>query len=909
MHNVFSNIRLKYQLILLLTLPTLVILIYSSKHVADNWSHLQEVRHTQTIETRSAAFRKLITKLQLERGMSAGYVGSQGKLFKEELKQHRLDSDLELKNILLLINQPDSKNLHMDNWLDIGRLRSQLQSLNSIREEVDSLVLSTAFFEHYTQLIELLIHNIELTSTTINDVTLAKKRQELMPLTWLQEYGGEERGLLLLAFSSGGVTAPILQWLTSASRMQSRVVHDLETVHLSSRNRERFSQLLQKPSFSTIDVIRQNTLQKMRKNELLNQIQMLIGYGGLVHHFKDFIIRGDLRDRDLFLLRLKQCKQAIEHYREVPGLSENELIALQTIESTFQSYADKLDFIEKNHLKPDEESKLSLSQLDHRVSIDDSPAQTAINTLQQGFGNIDPQQWFEQASRRINLIVGFQNMLYEELRAYLARMESDSRRWVIYTILGVLLLIISTALIGYIILFRLSSGIHSIARLLQKAHKTGNLSIKINISGKDELGEMATSLNQLLQERVRINHELEQHRHHLEEMVEEKTSELNRQQAINRGIIETSLDGIITVNEHGRVVSFNPAAEQIFQYHQQETIGQPITELIIPEKLIAAHNKGFTNALKMPNHQFLGKRYEVDAKRADGTIIPIEIAMGRTIVGNEVMFTAYLRDISDRLKAQQALEQEKERAEAANQAKSEFLANMSHELRTPMHAILSFSEMGESRIDKAPVEKLGKYFNRINSSGKRLLRLLNDLLDLAKLESGKMQYTFAETDLCPLIDELVEEQHALLKSRSIQLFHHLPDFPTTIPIDSGRIAQVVKNLLSNAIKFTPSGGEIHITLSQEEILASDAGDETIPALKVSVADQGIGIPEDELDSIFGKFIQSSKSNTGAGGTGLGLAICKEIMDAHNGRIWVENRKEGHGCCFHFLLPLKQVDNN
>ena len=901
MHNALSNIRLKYQLILLLALPTLVILSFSFKHVVDNWSHLQEVHRIQAIESLNSHLKQLINSLQRERGLSAGYIGSNGANFANSLLLQRTATDKQLASMSTLISWSESENSLREYGLKLDDLQQELKSINTLRNEVDSLIFTTDFFKRYTHLIEFIITHIRFSSTSSSDITLGQKRQELMDLIWLQEYAGIERGMLSLAFSSGNLSSPILQWVVTSGKMQSKLLGDIESIGIEHKNNQPITQLLNDPSFSTINTIRQNILQKSQKDELLNRIQVFIGYGGMIQDFKNYLIRGDSKYKDLFQLLFRQCKQIIERYRNIPGLSEDEQRALNTIESTFQTYSDKLDIIEKNILNPDPQSKLSHRQLDRVVQVNDKPALAAIGVLQQGFGDVEPQQWFEQASKRINLLINHQNELYNELQAYLSRIETDSRMGVVYTILVLLLLIIATALIGYIILYRLTSGIHSIAMLLQKVHETGDLSTSVNISGRDELGLMATSLNQLLMERKWINHELELHRNRLEEMVEEKTCELNQQQAINRSIIETSLDGIITVNQHGRVVDFNPAAEQIFQYCRQQTIGRPIAELIIPEQLQDAHHEGFSNALRMP-HKQLGKRYEVDAKRADGTTIPIEIAMGRTIIGDETLFTAYLRDISERLQDQRELEEARDRADFANQAKSEFLANMSHELRTPMHAILSFSEMGNSRIDKVSREKLGKYFKQINSSGKRLLVLLNDLLDLAKLESGKMQYTFAKTELYPLFQELIGELHSLLEVQSIELIFHAPGFEATIEIDPGRITQVMKNLLSNAIKFTPSGGEIHIMLTEDLLPADDPANEAVPAIKITVCDQGIGIPEDELDSVFDKFIQSSSSNTGAGGTGLGLPISKEIIAAHHGTIWAENNNGEAGCCFHFLLP-------
>ncbi len=246
----------------------------------------------------------------------------------------------------------------------------------------------------------------------------------------------------------------------------------------------------------------------------------------------------------------------------------------------------------------------------------------------------------------------------------------------------------------------------------------------------------------------------------------------------------------------------------------------------------------------------------------------------------------------------------KEAAERASEAKSAFLANMSHELRSPMHAVLSYARLGEDKCGRVPIEKTVDYFQRIRTSGERLLVLLNDLLDLAKLEARRMTLERKPVLLQELVADIAKEQEGLCIARQLLLVREVGGKVPAVFVDPVRMGQVVRNLISNAIKFSPHGGQIVLCVSLDHLRAGRrAGDmQEVPAVSLIVSDEGPGVPVDELKTVFDKFVQSSKTSNGAGGTGLGLAICKEIVDAHGGTIHVENGESG-GARFVVVLPL------
>ncbi len=249
----------------------------------------------------------------------------------------------------------------------------------------------------------------------------------------------------------------------------------------------------------------------------------------------------------------------------------------------------------------------------------------------------------------------------------------------------------------------------------------------------------------------------------------------------------------------------------------------------------------------------------------------------------------------------------KEAAERANRSKSEFLANISHELRTPMHGILSFSSIGMRNTDNSPRKKLQTYFERIHQSGQRLLLLLNDLLDLSKLEAEKMDFNFTCNSLEDLVSIVISELNALFAEKKLTIKMIGNEIDTSVTCDKERIMQVIHNLLSNAVKFSHPDSIITIAFSYTTIEDKSTQEKRLinkqSAIKVDVKDEGVGVPVNELETIFDQFVQSSKTNTGAGGTGLGLAICKEIVEGHHGVIKAQSIF-GQGTTISFSIPLQ-----
>src|SRR5712671_970989 len=266
-------------------------------------------------------------------------------------------------------------------------------------------------------------------------------------------------------------------------------------------------------------------------------------------------------------------------------------------------------------------------------------------------------------------------------------------------------------------------------------------------------------------------------------------------------------------------------------------------------------------------------------------------------IGRHDEFGVLARLVRDFFAQRQSLIVAREAAEAAGRAKEQFLAGVSHELRTPMHGILSYARFGIKDAATSERGELTDYFKQIDECGTSLLSLVDDLLDASKFEAGQMRLEFEPAPLGDVVQQAADELTTLFQERGLVFELRRDRTLPPVVLDRLRVLQVLRNLLSNAAKFTPAGGNILVRV------ASGKG-----GARVIVEDSGRGIPSAELELVFDKFVQASNTNKGSGGTGLGLALCREIVEAHGGTIWAENRTPG-GTRVVFELPFEGPAEN
>ena len=370
---------------------------------------------------------------------------------------------------------------------------------------------------------------------------------------------------------------------------------------------------------------------------------------------------------------------------------------------------------------------------------------------------------------------------------------------------------------------------------------------------------------------------------------------LRDSQAMQGAILDSALDGVIVIDEGTHIREFSPAAERTFRRSRADALGRELGALILPAEFLVGHLRTFARFLDEGETSAVNRYVECEAERADGERFPVELSVTPLKVGGEALFAAYLRDITERKAAEHELAAARDAAEEANKAKSQFLANMSHELRTPLSAIIGYSEMlQEEMADGADAAGLAPDMHKIENNARHLLGLINDVLDLSKIESGKMEIFVEAFDVEATLRDVASTVGALVGKKGNALSLDLAPDLGRMRSDLTKVRQMLLNLLSNAAKFTESGT---VTLS-----ASRSGDR----LTFAVQDSGIGMTPEQLAKLFGRFQQADASTTSKfGGTGLGLSISRAFATMLGGDITVAS-DYGRGSTFRVELPAEMA---
>lgn len=378
----------------------------------------------------------------------------------------------------------------------------------------------------------------------------------------------------------------------------------------------------------------------------------------------------------------------------------------------------------------------------------------------------------------------------------------------------------------------------------------------------------------------------------LERKVAEQTQDLAAREEKLRMILDTAVDGIITIDAHGHVRTMNQSAERIFGYSANEVVGHNI-KMLMPKPYRDMHDMYLANYIRSGEAHIIGIGREVVGLRKDGTEFPMDLAVSEGSAGGQRLFTGFVRDITERRTVEDDLRNARDEAELASKAKSKFLSAMSHDLRTPMNAILGFSQimMNDqqdklSRAHRAHVEQ-------ILSAGQHLLELINEVLDLSRIETGRLTLHLEPLNVIDMIDECLELTDPLAEEHDIAFEIRDEHGVTwdTLELDPTRFKQVLLNLLSNAVKYNKKGGQVSVIRAEEHGRA-----------KIMVSDSGHGIAPDKIESLFEPFNRLDQDDSLVEGSGIGLTITKRLVELMGGEIGVESVLD-KGTTFWLSFPI------
>ncbi len=374
----------------------------------------------------------------------------------------------------------------------------------------------------------------------------------------------------------------------------------------------------------------------------------------------------------------------------------------------------------------------------------------------------------------------------------------------------------------------------------------------------------------------------------IEKSLKDKKNKLN-------AIIKNSAEGIITLDAHGIIEMANPKAQAIFAYTEEELIGKNVS-ILMPHSARAEHDHYLKHSV-IHAKKVINKARELYGLRKDGSQFPMELNVAPMDIGHEKKFVGILHDITDRKNILETMRLAKQEAEQANQAKSQFLSSMSHELRTPLNAILGFTQLLQEDTVDTVNEDQRESLDHIFLAGTHLLTLINEILDLSKIESKQVDINLEPIDIIQVVSQVTNLISPQADKAQIKMITHLPKSEKLFVIaDSSRIIQVINNLLTNAIKYNRSEGTVTIHFTEKD-----------KRVRLSVTDTGLGIPEEMIPQVFEPFHRLGAEQKDIEGTGIGLTITKMLIEMMKGTIGLDNHI-GEGCTFWIELEKINVDD-
>ncbi len=883
------NLNIKKKLLLIVLIPLIGVLYYSVSAIYEKVEEKSELEVIKKYLIYSVKVSRYIHELQKERGLSSGYIGSHTIDFKIKMKEQRKLVDNEF-------NKLKKDLLKGDIQQKLNFILEDEEKLKNIRKKIDLHEISfQEYITYFNSTVKKLINPISKIILLSKNYNLSKLFSSYTALISAKEYMGINRAILTYSFNSRTTTIENFSMYNLYKALYKKNIETFQEYSGKDLKKD-LKNILNSDVMSDIEGMQLYLEYEMIKNKIMIKINAFAGYGGLIHDFKNYLLRGEDKTYQKFILNYKKLNILINEYLMLESTPQ-EVELLNIIKSTFTQYKNNLD-----KLSNDKSIKIK----DKLVKVDDTLAINALNKLSSSLVNVKADKWYEIATKLINKLSHLENKVVKNV---LEEIDKNINKIIIslsLLIFTTITLLIISILLSYIyiknILTRLKLIEGALVDFLNYVKNKKNKFTLIKMTENDELTLIANVLNNSMKQTdSHITTEISKNREK-DQLLLYKSQE---QEIYLNTVIESNNSAIIAIDTNGKITTYNKKAEEMFMWTKEEMLNTKNLLEIIPPEYKKAHEiacrKFFSSG---DSCGIINNVHELEGLRKNGEIFPIKISFGGTYIPQKSIVVASIIDLTKE-KEQEALGERLElevlkrtrELEIASRAKSEFLANMSHEIRTPLNGIIGFIDIlykNESNQQKR--EKLGI----IKESGYSLLTIINDILDFSKLNKNKLLIEKIPIRTKNIFVHVISLFFDKANERNISIAFNIDEkLPEKILGDSTRIKQVFSNLLSNAIKFSNPDSEVEVNVKfikeKNEICCA-------------IIDTGKGIKMDNLNSIFKSFEQEDGSITRMyGGTGLGLSISKSLIELMNGRLDVES-EIGKGSKFSFYLPVYDASN-
>ena len=647
----FNSLTIKSKLRLCLALPFFSMLLFAASSILVQYQQLTTAVRTSDFISFTLEVIKLTDELQQERGLTAGYLGSKGTNFLSELKLQTIDTDQQISHYRLLLLSEEIHQLYPNLAQELSQIESYLQQLPIVRRQrrADD---AQASFDFYSTLISQALRLIQHLQNLSPEGQMVRQSNALMQLLWLKERAGQERGALNGVFGSGRLSAEQYRKISAYLAEQQTYLSNFYAIGQDA-DAAQLKRYLAEPFNNELSQLRLSAIEKATRNEMLSELQTRIGYVGLIHYFKNFIIRGKPEDAERARELYRQVTEQLAQYRQQSDLGAAEREALNTIEATFAQYARHLDAVSR--MRAD---NISIVDIDNSVRVDDQPALAAIELLKQDVTRLDTSDWWPLASRRIALI----NQVAETIRRDLknqaeAQVAAAYRSVAFYLLLSVLTTLVVMHL-SFLLQRRLVGNLDYIARNIRAMQFSGNYDNLLEIQGNDELSQLAHTFNGML---------------------------LQRQQAeagmrLAKSVFEHASDAIMVLDDQEHIEVVNPSFTRITGYSAGEAQGRS------PSLLKSGrHGADFYHRMRQKLQDEGSWQGEIWNRRKNGEVYPEMLSIS-AIRDDEKQINRYIclfTDITQRKKYEQSIWQQANFDTLTKLPNRKlFMDHLSHEIKT-----------------------------------------------------------------------------------------------------------------------------------------------------------------------------------------------------------------------------------